>query len=274
MGTQKLSVVLCGGPCPIAPTCICISSMASSSLERWLSDSSCSQCTLWEGTAPVHAAAHLNPPCIPLAFPLQPPCTTPRIPPASFLHPHCIPPASALHSSCIPPASPLHPSCIHSVSPLPPSCISPAPPLHPPASPCIPPAFSLYPSCISSASALHPSCTPSAFLLHPPFIPPTSSCILLHPSCIPLHPSRIPLHPSLLHPPWTPPAPLPHSMSLPTGRRRTHALRTRSTSARRCRALPVVMARNRCLSMAQRRTGQSAGAKRSERGAGGREAGR
>lgn len=213
MGTQKLSVVLCGGPCPIAPTCICISSMASSSLERWLSDSSCSQCTLWEGTAPVHAAAHLNPPCIPLAFPLQPPCTAPRIPPASFLHPHCIPPASALHSSCIPPASPLHPSCIHSVSPLHPSCT-------PTASPCIPPAFSLYPSCISSASSLHPSCTPSAFLLHPPASPLHPSHILLHPPASLPHPPASISPTSPLDPSRTPPAldvpphrPTPYSRS-------------------------------------------------------------
>ena len=97
--------------------------------------------------------------------------------------------------------------------------------------------------------------------------PPASP---LHPSCIPpaspptplLHPSRIPL------------APLPHSAPLPTARGRTHVLRTRSTSALLCRALPVVMARNRCRSMAQRRTGPSAGAEQSERGTGESGAGR
>lgn len=128
--------MLSGGLCPIAPTCICTSSMASSSLDRWLSDSSSSQCTLCEGTAPVRAAAHPHPPASP---------------PAPLLHPTCIPPASLLHPPCIsllhlPSASLLHPPCI---SLLQPSCIFPA--------------SSLYPSCIPPASLptplLHPSRT-------------------------------------------------------------------------------------------------------------------
>lgn len=179
--------MLSGGLCPIAPTCICTSSMASSSLDRWLSDSSSSQCTLCEGTAPVRAAAHPHPPASP---------------PAPLLHPTCISPASLLHPPCI--------------SLLQPSCIFPASSLHPPA---------------------------------------------------------FPLHLSL-HPSYIPPAPLPHSAPLPTARGRTHVLRTRSTSALLCRALPVVMARNRCRSMAQRRTGPSAGAEQSERGTGESGAGR